>query len=67
MHFYRKGFDMDTAMVGSPPTESVLTHPDGRRRSSRAEAKAAVRSPVEWAGDDPDREGPGLRGESSCR
>ena len=62
----RKAFDMDTVMVGSRPTESVLTNSSGRRRSSRAEAKAAVRSLVEWAGDDPDREDPGPRGKSSC-
>ena len=43
---------MDTAMVGSRPTESVLTNSGGRRRSSRAEAKAAAL--VEWADDVPD-------------
>ena len=44
---------MDTAMVGSRPTVSVLTNSSGPRRSSRVEAKAAARSLVEWAGDDP--------------
>ncbi|MCG8545623.1 MAG: GTP cyclohydrolase I FolE, partial [Alphaproteobacteria bacterium] len=29
----------------------------GRRRPSQAEAEAAVRTLIEWAGDDPDREG----------
>ena len=48
---------MDTAVVGSRPTESVLTNSGGRRRPSQAEAEAAVRTLIEWAGDDPDREG----------
>ena len=30
---------------------------EARRRPSRAEAEAAVRTLIEWAGDDPDREG----------
>ncbi len=30
---------------------------DARRRPSEAEAEAAVRTLIEWAGDDPDREG----------
>ena len=41
----------------SPPSHTAS---DARRRPSRAEAKAAVRTLIEWAGDDPDREG--LRG-----
>ena len=48
---------MDTAVVGSRPTESVLTNSGGRRRPSQAEAETAVRTLIEWAGDDPDREG----------
>ena len=48
---------MDTAVVGSRPAQSVLTNPGGRRRPSQAEAEAAVRTLIEWAGDDPDREG----------
>ena len=48
---------MDTAVVGSRSTETVLTRSDGSRRPSQAEAEAAVRTLVEWAGDDPDREG----------
>ncbi len=48
---------MDTAVVGSRPTESALTNSGGRRRPSQAEAEAAVRTLIEWAGDDPDREG----------
>ena len=48
---------MDTAVVGSPPAQTGLTNSDGRRRPSRSEAEAAVRTLIEWAGDDPDREG----------
>ena len=48
---------MDTAVVGSPPTQTVLTNSGGRRRPSRSDAEAAVRTLIEWAGDDPDREG----------
>ena len=48
---------MDTAVVGSGPTEPVLSNSGGRRRPCQAEAEAAVRTPIEWAGDDPDREG----------
>ena len=44
-------------MVGSRPTVSVPTNSGGRRRPSQAEAEAAVRTLIEWAGDDPDREG----------
>ena len=48
---------MDTAVVASRPAQSVATNPGGRRRPSQAEAEAAVRTLIEWAGDDPDREG----------
>ena len=48
---------MNKVMVGSQPTESVLSNSGGRRRPSRSEAEAAVRTLIEWAGDDPDREG----------
>ena len=48
---------MNKAMVGSQPTESLLTNSGGHRRPSRSEAEAAVRTLIEWAGDDPDREG----------
>ena len=48
---------MDTAVVSGRPPESVLTNPGGRRRPSQAEAEAAVRTLIEWAGDNPDREG----------
>ena len=48
---------MDTAVVGSGPMESVLTNSGERRRTSQSEAETAVRTLIEWAGDDPDREG----------
>ena len=48
---------MDTAVVGSGPAESVLTNSGGGRRASQSEAETAVRTLIEWAGDDPDREG----------
>ena len=48
---------MDTAVVGSRPAESVFTGSGVRRRPSRSEAEAAVRTLIEWAGEDPDREG----------
>ena len=48
---------MDAAVVGSRPKESVFTSSGGRRRPSRSDAEAAARTLIEWAGDDPDREG----------
>ena len=54
----RKGFNiMDTAAVSSRPTASIDASAAGRRRPSQSEAEAAVRTLIEWAGDDPDREG----------
>lgn len=53
----RKGFDMDTAVVGSRPENSVRSSSTMRRRPSQSEAELAVRTLIEWAGDDPDREG----------
>ncbi|WP_420349673.1 GTP cyclohydrolase I FolE [Pelagibius sp.] len=44
-------------MVGGRPAESVLTNSGRRQRPSQTEAEAAVRTLIEWAGDDPDREG----------
>ena len=44
-------------MLSNRPLESVNTNSRGRRRPSRSEAEAAVRTLIEWAGDDPDREG----------
>ena len=52
-----EGFDMDTAVVGGRPTEPVPPNSGGRRRLCQAEAEASVRTPIEWAGDDPDRDG----------
>ena len=63
---------MDTAVAGNRPAEaesaesgsedsgakeSGLATLAGRRRPSRTDAEAAVRTLIEWAGDDPDREG----------
>ncbi len=48
---------MDTAVVGSRPPASILTDAGRRQRPSQTEAEAAVRTLIEWAGDDPDREG----------
>ena len=48
---------MDTGVIDSRPTDSGLANSGGRRRPSRAEAETAVRTLIEWAGDDPDREG----------
>ena len=47
---------MDTAVIGIRPTESVFANPGGCRWPSRPEAEAAVRTLIEWTGDDPDRE-----------
>ncbi len=47
---------MDSAVA--EPRASTPSHTaEARRRPSRAEAEAAVRTLIEWAGDDPDREG----------
>lgn len=48
---------MDTVLVGGRPAKAVPAKAGGRRRPSQAEAEAAVRTLIEWAGDDPDREG----------
>ena len=39
------------------PAPSAPAATGGRRRPSQAEAEAAVRTLIEWAGDNPDREG----------
>lgn len=48
---------MDTAVFETPPSTSSRIESGARRRPSRSEAEAAVRTLIEWAGDDPDREG----------
>lgn len=48
---------MDTAVVGNRPTHSERSHRGGRQGPTQAEAEAAVRTLIEWAGDDPEREG----------
>ena len=51
---------MDTAMTTGHPQDSKADDLNGLKRPSKEEAEAAVRTLIEWAGDDPDREG--LRG-----
>ena len=51
---------MDGAVAERRPTGSIRSKPDGSKRPNQSEAEAAVRTLIEWAGDDPDREG--LRG-----
>ena len=48
---------MDSAVVEARPPILPRTVSGARRRPSRPEAEAAVRTLIEWAGDDPDREG----------
>ena len=48
---------MDSAVVEHRSSTPSRTGPGVRRRPRRAEAEAAVRTLIEWAGDDPDREG----------
>ena len=48
---------MDSAVVEHRSLTQSRTKPGTRRRPRRAEAEAAVRTLIEWAGDDPDREG----------
>ena len=51
---------MDSAMKTGQPQGSEADDSNELKRPSREEAEAAVRTLIEWAGDDPDREG--LRG-----
>ncbi|WP_282606227.1 GTP cyclohydrolase I FolE [Pelagibius sp. Alg239-R121] len=48
---------MDTAVFGNQPANSARAASSAPRRPSQSEAEAAVRTLIEWAGDDPDREG----------
>ena len=48
---------MDSAVVEHRTPTPSCTGSEGRRRPHRAAAEAAVRTLIEWAGDDPDREG----------
>ena len=52
-----KDRDMDSAVVEHRSATPLRTGLEARRRPRRAEAEAAVRTLIEWAGDDPDREG----------
>jgi GTP cyclohydrolase I len=51
---------MDTTTASSQPPLSIDNNSEQRIRPSKEEAQAAVRTLIEWAGDNPDREG--LRG-----
>lgn len=48
---------MDSAVVEPRTSNPSPATSEARRRPRRAEAEAAVRTLIEWAGDDPDREG----------
>ena len=48
---------MNSTNVGGRPKSAVEKKSTRRQRPSQAEAEAAVRTLIEWAGDDPDREG----------
>lgn len=48
---------MDELVGESRSAGSAVTSLSERRRPSQSEAEAAVRTLIEWAGDDPDREG----------
>ena len=48
---------MDSAVVEHRASTPSRNASEALRRPSRAEAEAAVRTLIEWAGDDPDREG----------
>ncbi len=52
-----KGWDMAAAVLEDRTSTPSLTDSEARRRPSRSEAEVAVRTLIEWAGDDPDREG----------
>ena len=53
----KKGNKMDSGVVGQSSGGSASAVAASRTRPSRSEAEAAVRTLIEWAGDDPDREG----------
>ena len=48
---------MNSTSVGGRPKGSAHNNLTGRKRPSQADAEAAVRTLIEWAGDDPGREG----------
>jgi GTP cyclohydrolase I len=48
---------MDGTSAVTPAPRAALAGPTARRRPTRTEAEQAVRTLIEWAGDDPDREG----------
>ena len=48
---------MDTVITTGHPQDATANGLNERKRPSKEEAEAAVRTLIEWAGDDPDREG----------
>lgn len=48
---------MDSGIAGNSPGGVAFAERERHTRPNRAEAEAAVRTLIEWAGDDPDREG----------
>ena len=48
---------MDTAITTGHSQDATANGLNERKRPSKEEAEAAVRTLIEWAGDDPDREG----------
>ena len=48
---------MDAAMAGDGRNDAAHRLSDRRRRPTRSAAEAAVRTLIEWAGEDPEREG----------
>jgi GTP cyclohydrolase I len=48
---------MDTAITTGHSQDAAANGLNERKRPSKEEAEAAVRTLIEWAGDDPDREG----------
>ncbi len=51
------GVYMDDLIGDIETKEARITHLSERRHPSQSDAEAAVRTLIEWAGDDPDREG----------
>ena len=52
-----RGVFMDDLVGDIEAKEAKITKLSERRRPSQSDAEAAVRTLIEWAGDDPDREG----------
>ena len=52
-----RGVYMDDLIGDIEAKEAKITNSSERRRPSQSDAEIAVRTLIEWAGDDPDREG----------